>query len=141
MLNIKWFIGSDDLTDVHKIREEVFIKEQGVPHDLEIDGTDKYAQSLLLLDDDKPFATGRIILIHEEYTLGRICVLKEYRNKGYGNILVNELIKRAKELGAKSVHIHAQLSVVPFYEKLGFIKEGNEFKEAGIRHINMKKDV
>lgn len=141
MIKRKWFIGSNDLKDVFKIREEVFIKEQGVPHDIEIDGTDLYAQSVLILDDDYPVATGRIILIDDNYTLGRISVLKEYRKKGIGAEVVNALIERASEIGADVVHIHAQLPVVPFYEKLGFVSYGEPFKEAGIIHLNMKKNI
>lgn len=141
MLTIKWFIGSDDLSEVHHIREQVFVKEQGVPYDVEIDGTDKYAQSVLILEDDVPVATGRIILVDDNYKLGRISVLKEHRKKGLGKIVVDELTSRAKFMGADKVYIHAQKQVSPFYEKLGFTSHGNEFKEAGIIHTSMEKDV
>ncbi len=141
MHSIKWISGTDNLGEAKNIRDEVFIKEQGVPPELEFDGSDKYAISILIYDDDKAVATGRIILIDEVYTLGRICVLKDYRNKNYGSVVINELSKKAKELGASSVHIHAQTHVLKFYEKLGFISYGKEYKEAGINHISMKKDL
>ncbi len=141
MDSIKWLSSTDNLEEIQHIRSEVFIKEQGVPKDLEFDGSDKYAISVLIYNNKIPVATGRIILIDDVYTLGRICVLKDYRNKNYGTIVINELTKKAKDLGASSVHLHAQTHVVPFYEKLGFSKYGQEYKEAGIKHINMMKDI
>lgn len=141
MITTKWFSGVDDLTDAHKIRKEVFIKEQGVPYDIEIDGTDSYAISLVLYYDSNPIATGRIIMIEDNYTLGRICVLKEYRNKKVGVQLVDALCDKAYSIGAESIHIHAQSAVLDFYKKLGFIPYGDEYKEAGIIHKSMQKKL
>ncbi len=141
MHSIKWLSSTDNLDEARHIRKEVFIKEQGVPTDIEFDGSDKYAISVLVYDNDVPVATGRIILIDDNFTLGRICVLKDYRHKKYGSIVMTELTKKAKELGADFVYIHAQTQVIPFYEALGFKTYGNEYKEAGIKHISMKKDI
>ncbi len=141
MNTIKWLTSTDDLSEARKIREEVFIKEQNVPFELEFDGSDSYAISVLVYDEKRAVATGRIVLIDDNYTLGRICVLKEYRKKNYGAVVVNELCDKAKSIGASTVHIHAQTHVLPFYEKLGFVSYGNEYKEAGIKHISMKKKL
>ncbi len=141
MHTIKWLTNTDDITDALKIRKEVFIKEQNVPHEIEFDGSDSYALSVVVYDEEKPVATGRIILRDENYTLGRICVLSEYRNKKYGSVVVNELIKKCKDIGASSIHIHAQTQVIPFYEKLGFTCYGDEYKEAGIKHISMVLEI
>ncbi len=141
MFTTKWVSSTDNLEEVRIIREKVFIKEQGVPPELEFDGSDKYAMSILVKEDSTPVATGRIILIDDNYTLGRICVLKEHRQKKYGNVVMTELMKKAKELGAESVHVHAQLQVKDFYRKLGFEEYGKEYKEAGIKHISMMKRI
>ncbi len=141
MLKITWVNNTDDLTDVYSVRREVFIKEQKISQDIEFDGTDRYSISVLLYDDDIPIATGRVILVDELYTIGRISVLKEYRNKKYGKKVVNLLLGKALELGATSVHTHAQTHVVDFYKKLGFECYGDEYKEAGIPHVNMFKKI
>ncbi len=141
MNTIKWLSSSDDLSEVLKIRKEVFVNEQGVPPEIEFDGTDKYAISVLIYENELPVATGRIILIDENYTLGRICVLKDFRDKKYGKLVVEELARRAKYIGASTVHVHAQTHVVDFYKKLGYETYGDEYKEAGILHINMSKKL
>ncbi len=141
MYTTKWVSSTDNLEEVRRIREKVFIKEQGVPAELEFDGSDKYAISILVYEDNTPVATGRIILIEDNYTLGRICVLKEHRHKKLGSVVINELIKKAEELGAPEVHIHAQTHVIDFYKQLGFTEYGKEFKEAGIKHISMMRRI
>lgn len=141
MNRIKWLSSDDDLSEALKIRNEVFVKEQGIDPELEFDGSDSYAISVLIYEDNTPVATGRIILADDNYTLGRICVLKEYRKKDYGSLIVNELTQKAKELGAAVVHIHSQIVVVPFYERLGFERYANEYKEAGILHVSMVKKI
>lgn len=141
MLEIRWINNTDDLTDVYKVRRKVFIEEQNIKPEIEFDGTDRYSISTLIYEDDVPVATGRVILIDDNYTIGRISVLKEYRHKKYGSLVVNKLINKSIELGATSVHIHAQTHVVPFYEQLGFESYGKEYKEAGIPHISMFKKI
>jgi predicted GNAT family N-acyltransferase len=71
------------------------------------------------------------------YYLGRIAVLPEYRKQNTGALIVKSLLKKAFDSGADEVHIHAQISVRGFYEKLGFIPYGKPFYEAGIEHISM----
>ncbi len=139
MLTTKWIMGFENLDELRKIRTTVFVKEQKVPDDIEFDGTDIDAIHLLLLEDDVPVGTGRLILVNDDYRLGRIAVLKEHRGKGYGREIVRQLIKHAYKIGGKKQYLHAQLSVIPFYESLGFTVYGSEFKEAGIRHINMRR--
>ncbi len=139
MLTTKWIMGFENLDEVHRIRNIVFIKEQNVKEDIEFDGTDADAIHLLLLENDIPVGTGRIILVNDDYRLGRIAVLKEHRGKGYGREIVRQLIKHAYKIGGNRQYLHAQISVIPFYESLGFHVSGNEFKEAGIRHIKMSR--
>ena len=122
---------------IKKIRYEVFVKEQNVPPELEIDSYDKIALHVLFYIDDKPVATGRMIV--KDGHIGRIAVLKNFRNKhlGYGIMLF--LMEKAKELNLKRVWLSAQTSAIGFYKKLGFSAFGKYFYEAGIKHINMEK--
>lgn len=136
-MEIKWLMGYENLKDVLNIRRKVFINEQGVPEELEIDGSDIDAIHLLLLDNNIPVGTGRIILINEEYTLGRIAVLNKFRKKGYGKVIVENLINKAYDIGGFTQYLHAQKQVVSFYEKIGFQICSKEYKEAGIVHLSM----
>jgi len=137
-MDILWLKGSDDLKDAYAIRHQVFIIEQKVPEKEEWDEYDKTSDHILLYQDGKPIGTGRLLVIDGNYFLGRIAVLKEYRGKDRGKILVESMLDRAAQKGANEVHIHAQTYAMGFYEKLGFRAYGETFMEAGIEHIAMK---
>lgn len=137
MIRTKWINGDKDIDAAIHIRTEVFVKEQNVPPEIEIDGTDANAIHLIVYDEALPVATGRILKIDDEYVLGRIAVLKEQRGRGYGDLVVRMLIRRAYEMGADKQIIHSQTHAASFYERLGFTRFGEEYAEAGIPHINM----
>lgn len=120
------------------VREEVFVREQNVPLELELDEFDDIADHLVIYKDQRPIAVGRLIEKENYYTLGRVAVLKEFRGKQFGYQLMKELLKKAQELGAAEIRIHAQLTAEKFCKKLGFIPYGEIFEEAGIEHISMK---
>lgn len=136
---IKWMRGSLDLEDPYYVRREVFIKEQNVPEDEEIDAADSVSWHVVVYENSRPVATGRIFKDGETWLIGRIAVLKEYRGKQLGKLVVEKLLERAVELEAKEVHVHAQTYATVFYEKLGFVAYGETFLEADIEHIGMLK--
>ncbi len=136
-MQIKWLKGTDDLTDAYKIRFKVFVEEQNVPVDLEVDDIDSIAHHIVVYQDGIPVGTGRVFEQDGRYYLGRIAVLKEYRKQHIGSLIVNLLLQKAFELGAREVHIHAQTSALEFYKKLGFIPYGEPYDEAGIEHVSM----
>jgi len=138
MLKIKWFSGNDDLKDSHSVRKKVFIDEQKIDENAEFDGSDKYADIVVLYDSDIPVATGRLILKENKMTIGRIAVLKSERHKNYGTLVVKNLVNKAFELGYKTQYLHSQSQAVGFYEKVGFVKYGDEFLEENIPHYKMK---
>lgn len=142
MTTEKWFNGNENnLKDVIFIRREVFIKEQKIDEIEEFDGTDqKYNSKIIVLyNNKKPFATGRLIEIDGKLFIGRIAILKEYRGLNYGIILLEKLIEKAKtEFKHKEIFIHAQSYAKAFYEKVGFTSFGEEFLEANIPHLHMK---
>lgn len=137
MIHTKWFNGNDDLTDAYYIRTVVFIGEQKVSYEEEMDGTDADAIHLVAYEDGKLVSTGRILNTDGQFFLGRIATLKEYRKKGYGDLIVRMLIRKAFSMGAEKQYIHAQVSARGFYEKLGFEAYGGVYDEAGIAHISM----
>ena len=118
------------------IRFTVFVEEQGVPRDIELDEQDPLSIHAVAFEDQKPVATGRLL---PDGHIGRMAVLKEWRGRGVGGLLLKRLIERAKERGDNEVALSAQIHAVAFYRAHGFVPEGDEYLEAGIRHQAMKR--
>ena len=136
-----YFLDRKNLDLAFHIRREVFIKEQNIDENIEIDGSDEYAKNMILELDNVPVATSRLIKIENKIYIGRVCVLKEYRKKGYAKNMINFLLDNAKDMGYKEVFIHSQAYLKDFYKNIGFVQFGDEFLEAGIVHIHMKIDI
>ena len=128
------------ISDCLKIREEVFINEQGVPEEEELDDLDNLSFHAIAYLDSVPFATGRLINIStDNMTIGRMAVLKKYRKSGYGKKVLRFLELHAERIGAKLITLHAQLHAKDFYINSGYKEKGNIFLEANIPHIEMYK--
>ena len=119
------------------IRMHVFVREQGVPREIELDRDDRHALHFLASIDGKAVGTARIVAHRGGAKIGRMAVLKNYRGKGVGRKLLQRAIAKAKQLGARTIYLHAQVPVIGFYEKLGFRSVGPVFDEAGIPHRKM----
>ncbi len=118
------------------IRESVFIREQGVPPELEWDGLDEGARHALALSTNgSAIGCGRIL---PNGHIGRIAVLPKWRKKKVGTAIMEELLDDARERGLKEVDVDAQTYAVPFYHRFGFEEEGEEFMDAGMPHIKMR---
>ena len=127
----------DNETALRLIRETVFIQEQNVPEDLEWDGEDEGAMHLLASDTDgSPIGCARIL--HDGH-IGRMAVLKRWRGQGVGYSLLQRAVAMVKEIGCnEEAFLDAQTYAIPFYQRLGFIAEGDEFLDAGIPHRHMR---
>lgn len=136
-LAIEILSGEEGLKSAWSVREEVFVKEQGIDPSIELDRFDHISEHLLLKKDRKVIGTGRLYKHKGIWYIGRMAVLSNLRHQGLGQLILKGLLKRAQEKGAESVTLHSQLPVVKFYEKRGFQPKGQEFKEAGIPHIEM----
>ena len=138
MIEVKRFTIEDKnlAEQAFAIRRKVFVDEQGVDQNLEYDKEDQSKHYLLLLAG-RPIAAARWRETEKGIKLERFAVLPEFRNRGFGEIILAEVIKDVKTLG-KPIYLHSQVRAVPFYERNGFIKEGEMFLEAGIEHIYMK---
>jgi predicted GNAT family N-acyltransferase len=125
--------------DLIRIRTLVFINEQLVPPELEWDGYDKDCWHVIASTNDGEYiATGRMLY---DGHIGRMAVLPEFRGQGIGGDMLNELINLAKQQGLKEVFLHAQTSAIEFYQKHGFIISSDEFMDAGIPHVTMRKTL
>ena len=120
--------------DICAIRYEVFIDEQNVPEELEIDGLDGEAKHVLAFVDEVTIGTGRIL---SDGHIGRVAVLKKYRGQGSGKLIMKELIKWAQDMNLEKVWLSSQWHAHSFYLDLGFVCVGEIYKEAGIDHIKM----
>ena len=124
--------------DAFLVRQAVFIQEQRVPAELELDEFDPSATHALAYQGTQCIGTGRLVVLDGGQTqIGRMAVLAQFRGAGIGKQILEKLIGLAISRGAKSIILHAQLSAIPFYEKLGFQAQGDTYDEAGIAHRNM----
>jgi len=126
-----------DIHRVFDIRIRVFVTEQRVPLEMELDRDDVRAIHLLAVAGGKAMGTARIVVRRGNAKIGRMAVLKSYRRRGVGKQLLKRAIATAKQQGAGKIYLHAQVAVIGFYEKLGFRGIGPVFDEAGIAHRKM----
>lgn len=117
------------------IRFEVFVDEQRVPPELELDEMDAVSLHALALEDGAALGTGRLL---PDGHIGRMAVKRTARGRGIGGMILDALMAAARERGDASVLLHAQVHARGFYERHGFSVEGAEFMEAGIAHVLMR---
>ncbi|WP_062351946.1 GNAT family N-acetyltransferase [Bacillus kwashiorkori] len=124
--------------DAFLIRKIVFIDEQQVPPEEEIDQFEKEATHFVLYDGARPIGAGRFRSVDGVGKIERVCILKEYRGNGAGKLLMEKMIQYAQEVNFSKVKLNSQTHAIPFYEKLGFIVVSEEFMDAGIPHKTME---
>lgn len=130
---------AEHLADLRAVREPVFIREQNCPPELEWDELDPQSVHVLARDaSGAPIGTARLTPLH---TIGRMAVLADWRGRGVGAALLQDLIERARALGHPAIELHAQTHAIGFYERFGFTAFGPEYDEAGIRHRSMRLDL
>lgn len=139
---VRRFDGEAAFPDAYDVRHDVFIEEQDVDEEIEMDGRDDEATHFVVYDtaDDRPVGTAR--LRYEDDGSGkaeRVAVLREYRGRGVGRLVMEHVESEARENGCPNVHLNAQTAVEGFYERLGYETVGEEFVEAGIPHVEMVK--
>lgn len=129
------------LQDAFSIRKKVFVEEQQVPIEIEIDEHEDNSAHFVLYDEDKPVGAGRFRILDGKGKVERICILSEYRGNGSGIQIMLGIEEYAKSLPVKELVLNSQSYAVPFYEKLGYSVVSDEFLDAGIPHRKMIKKV
>ena len=121
------------------LRHEVFVDEQDVPVELELDEFDTQALHAVVINKlGQGVATGRLLQVQTHVSkIGRMAVSKPLRGGNLGRKLVEAFIEVARQRGDHEVILHAQCSAEGFYRKLGFKAHGDVFDDAGIDHIEM----
>ena len=117
------------------IRFEVFVREQRVPPEIELDAMDAQCLHAIAFLKGRPVGTARLL---PDGHIGRMAVLKAQRKKGAGAAMLERLIEAARARGDREVALSAQVHAVPFYRAHGFVEEGAEYEEAGIAHQAMR---
>ena len=131
-----------DLELAHSIRRRVFIEEQNVPEEIELDSDDARAFHALAIAGFEVIGCGRMLDDGEhEVRIGRMAVLPEYRGTGVGRQILRFLMDEARKRGKRKAVLHAQMSAEGFYLKEGYTRVGEVFEEAGIAHRTMEKPL
>ncbi|HUY27816.1 MAG TPA: GNAT family N-acetyltransferase [Candidatus Binataceae bacterium] len=131
-----------ELAAAYSIRRRVFIVEQHVPEEIELDADDRRAFHALAMRGGQAVGCGRYVE-HEagEIKIGRMAVLRELRGTGVGRAVLEFLIRTARERGYHRAILHAQITAEGFYLRQGFTPVGEIFDEAGIPHRAMTRDL
>jgi predicted GNAT family N-acyltransferase len=143
---ISYVTTEEELKHALGIRRQVFVIEQQVPEELEIDQYDVISPDVhhvLLHTDGKAVATGRLIYYSKDTAkMQRIAVLESYRSFGYGRVLLLAMEELARELGLTYSLLDAQCQAQKFYDKLGYEVISEEpFYDADILHVRMRKSL
>ena len=122
--------------DASPIRFEVFVAEQRVPADIELDEMDARCTHAVAYENGQAIATGRLL---PDGHIGRMAVLKAWRGRGVGSAILRALMEAARGRGDTKIELSAQIHAVPFYLAHGFRPAGPVYEEAGIPHQAMTK--
>ena len=134
--------GTDPLMSaVYALRHEVFVVEQGVPEELEVDENDKVAAHLAALWDGNVIGTLRMVRHGRTVKIGRMAVSVSSRKRGIGRELMEFAAVTAFRDGAEEIILDAQLTARKFYKRFGYVEEGAVFDDAGIPHVMMRKKL
>jgi len=134
-------VSSGELAEVYAIRRRVFIEEQAVPEEIELDPDDADALHVLAREDGRAIGCGRMVAHGAEVKIGRMAVLPDRRRHGIGALILKFLVEAARERGCRKAALHAQLHAEGFYLKYGFAPVGEVFEEAGIAHRRMEREL
>lgn len=140
MLDVRWVQAAEDVAAALAVRRAVFVDEQGISPERESDREDQVAEHFLARLDGVPVGAGRLVeepggIAH----LGRLAVLAPARGRAVGAALVAAIEDRARRRGLGTVLLAAQVTALPFYERLGYTAFGEQFLDAGLPHRHMSK--
>ena len=142
LLDIRFTQNNKDMLSCLDLRRTVFIEEQNVPENEEVDGDDPGCDHILLTDSDIPVGAARLKYYNDFVKVQRVCVLKNYRGQGIGSKIINFIIRHVEKNDIRSsVRLGSQIHALEFYKRLGFIEFGEEYLDAGILHKDMEFQI
>jgi predicted GNAT family N-acyltransferase len=134
-------VGLENLSICLALRSAVFVDEQGVAAEVDVDGRDTECTQFLAWVNGVPIGTARLRVVDARAKAERVAVLEDFRGHGVGRALMSVVEANARAQGLRTVFVHAQQAAVPFYERIGYVAGGAQFLEAGIPHVAMHKNV
>jgi predicted GNAT family N-acyltransferase len=124
------------------VRRAVFIEEQGIPEAEEWDTDDATCTHVLAEDDTGPLGTARLIAKGDIAKIGRVAVMPRARGTGLGRRIMDHMLDEARAMGFAQALLESQVTVIGFYEGLGFVAEGPEYDDgSGILHRLMRRPL
>ena len=127
------------MREAYALRHEVFVVEQGVPEELEIDDDDRRATHLVAVGASGVVGTLRMLRQDRTAKIGRMAVAASSRRKGIGKALMEFAAIAASRDGVEEIVLAAQLAARTFYQRLGYVEEGDVFFDAKLPHVRMRK--
>lgn len=141
MFEVKVVSNDFEMEQVLSIRKTVFVEEQLVSIDIEIDEFENTATHFLLLKNKKPIGASRTREVDGYIKMERVCILQNERKEGAGAFLMKFMHDYCKEKGYIKSKLNSQKHAEPFYKKLGYETVSDEFLDAGIPHVTMIKNL
>ena len=133
----------DQLYQILHLRIQIFVVEQNCPYQ-ELDDLDLKCFHIFGTINDEIISVARLIpfLESKKVAIGRICVKKSFRNKGYANKMMIQILKFLEsEFVNFEIELSAQTYLKKFYQSFGFVSKGSTYLEDGIEHVLMKKRI
>lgn len=140
-MNVEIVTTKEQLQDAFSVRRLVFVEEQQVPEEEEIDQYDDECIHFVLYNQEMPIGAGRFRNLDGIGKVERICVLSSCRGTGAGKLIMDKIEQYAKQNNYSALKLNAQTQAIPFYSKLGYEIISDEFMDAGIPHRTMKKYI
>lgn len=139
MIDVRPARDADEVRAALALRLEVFVVEQDVPIDEEVDEHDETALHLVAVEDGRVVATARVVMEGDTAKLGRVAVAEHARRRGIAGRLIAASEAHARAHGATRVALAAQTGALPLYEKAGYTAYGERFMDANLEHLMMEK--
>jgi predicted GNAT family N-acyltransferase len=143
MIVIKRAQSDSEMQACFSIRNQVFVGEQNVPAEMELDDYDGDSNTVhfLVLDAGRPVGTARVLLKDNGRTakIGRVAIAAASRGSGLGARLMMDIEAAPEMAGVHTFKLDAQTHALAFYQRLGYVASGEEFMDAGIAHFHMEK--
>ncbi|PAV29168.1 GNAT family N-acetyltransferase [Virgibacillus profundi] len=140
-MNIKLVDSLDEFEAAKHVRMVVFVEEQKVSPEEELDEHDETAIHFVGYEEGEPIAASRLRFVDSYGKLERICVIKEHRGKSHGTQIITAMEEIISEKGFTKAKLNAQTHAIEFYQQLGYETVSGEFMDAGIPHVTMVKEL
>lgn len=140
-MKVKIARSHQERNQAYEVRKTVFVDEQNVSIEEEIDEHEDVAIHFVGFEDGSPIAASRLRWVDQMGKLERICILKDHRGKSYGTQMIEAMEEQVIKKGFTQTKLHAQTRALTFYERLGYEVISDEFLDAGIPHVAMTKQL